>query len=71
MSEPQPIETAPENGQKIVAVRLIEGRIVKKQVTFWFEGDLTAGWANILGKPLGFEPTHWRPRTAHTEDASK
>ncbi len=62
------IESAPTNGQKIVAVRLIEGRIVKKQVTSWFEGDLTAGWVNILGKPLGFEPTHWMPTTLGPED---
>ena len=65
--ERHPIETAPMDGKKITAVRLINGRVVKNQTASWFEGDLTAGWANILGKPLGFEPTHWTPLPAPPE----
>ena len=51
----QPIETAPQNGKPITVRR---GKKIHRGA-FWFEGDLTAGWANRFGRPLGFEPTSW------------
>ncbi len=61
MNEWRPIETAPtgKGSPRIAVARFVKGRINQYGTAFWFEGDLTAGWADAVGKPLGFEPTHW------------
>lgn len=57
-----PIETAPQDGTRITVLRGAE----EHRGAYWFEGDLTAGWANRFGKPLHFEPTHWHDRAARS-----
>ena len=63
MSDWRPINTAPQNGKKIDVRRGVRVHLG----AYWFEGDLTAGWADCFGKPLGFEPVDWRPAERSTE----
>ena len=67
MTDWQPIATAPTNGPTIRVGKLINGEVTNYASSYWFDGDLTAGWADLLGKPLGFEPTHWLPEPPRPE----
>lgn len=65
----QPIETANRPAENVELAIISRFRRVKRRaVGYWHEGDVDAGWATIAGRPLGFDPTHWKPQTPENAD---
>ena len=57
----QPIETANRPAEFVeLAIVFCGVFVTRRMLGYWHEGDGYAGWATWEGKPLGFEPTHWR-----------